>query len=260
MNQVHKLQAKLERGELCFGTHCYTADPDFYEICGMLGYDYVWIDSEHASITFPLLKNAIIATNAGGISAIVRVADHQMCNVKPVLESGADGVVFPMVNTAEQAKQCVSHCVYPPKGTRGYGPIRAQDYNVMPLDVYLEKAEKRVLKLMQCEHVESVRNLDAILEVEGVDGIICGLMDLSGSIGKLGQLNDPEVMELAQTIIDKCKAHGKPFGLSTGMDRNVIKFWISQGATLLSAGNPLDCFRLMSNDLVKFARDIEKSR
>ena len=260
MNKIEKIHAKLEKGELCFGTHCSTTELEFYEMCGLLGYDYVWIDSEHAAVTFPMLKNAIIATNAGGACAIVRVPDHQMCNVKPVVECGPDGVIFPMVNTAEQARQCVNHCVYPPKGTRGFGPLRALDYGTLPLDEYIAKSEKSMLKLMQCEHVESVKNLDAILEVEGVDGIICGPMDLSASVGKMGNYYDPEVMEMMQTIIDKCKSHGKPFGLSIGVDMKLIKFWIEQGASFLSMGTPLDYFREMSKDVIKQARAIEAQR
>ena len=260
MNNIEKLRAKMENHELCFGTHCSNTELDFYEMCGFLGYDYVWIDSEHAAVTFPMLKNAIIATNAGGASAFVRVPDHQMCNAKPVLECGPDGIIFPMVNTAEEARKCVSICTYPMKGTRGFGPLRALDYGTMPLDKYIEKSERSLLKLMQCEHVESVRNLDEILEVEGVDGIICGPMDLSASIGKMGNYFDPEVMALMQQIIDKCKAHGKPFGLSIGVDMNLVAFWIEQGASFLSMGTPLDYFREMSKDYIKQARHLEEQR
>lgn len=260
MNLIEKIHGKLERHELNFGTHCSTTELEFYEMCGLLGYDYVWIDSEHASVTYPMLKNAIIATNAGGACAIVRVPDHQMCNCKPVLECGPDGIIFPMVNTAEQAKQCVNHCMYPPKGTRGFGPLRALDYGMLPLKDYIEKADRSLLKIMQCEHVESVKNLDAILEVEGVDAIICGPMDLSASVGKMGDYYDEEVMGLMQTIIDKCKAHNKPFGLSIGNDMKLIQFWIEQGASFLSMGTPQDYFREMSKDVIAQARKFEAER
>ena len=260
MNNVKNIWNKLEKGELNFGTHCSNTELDFYEMCGLLGYDYVWIDNEHAGMTQPMIKNAIIATNAGGASAFVRVPDHQMCNIKPIVECGPDGVIFPMVNTAEQARQCVAHCTYPLKGTRGFGPLRALDYGTMSLTDYIATVDKSMLKLMQCEHVESVRNLDEILEVEGVDGIICGPMDLSASVGKMGDYFDPEVMALMQTIIDKCKAHKVPFGLSIGVDMKLIRFWIQQGASFLSMGTPLDYFREMSKDVIRQARAIEAER
>ena len=261
MNNIWKIREKLEKGELCFGTHCSTTDLDFYEMCGPLGYDYIWIDNEHAGMTQPMIKNGIIATNAGGAAAFVRVPSHEMAHIKPVIECGPDGVIFPMVNTAEQARQCVSICTYPPKGTRGFGPLRGIDYGLKSLDEYLETVDASMLKLMQCEHVESVNNLDEILEVPGVDAIVCGPMDLSVSINKHGQFADPEVRALMQVIIDKCKAHKKPFGLSFGgKDMDLIQFWMEQGASFLSMGGPQDYFRMMSQDIIGQVRGMKADK
>lgn len=260
MNNIFKIRDKLAKGALCFGTHCSTTDADFYEMCGLLGYDYVWIDNEHAGMTQPMIKNAIIATNAGGCCALVRVPDHQMAHVKPVIECGPDGVIFPMVNTAEEAAHCVSICTYPPKGIRGFGPLRAIDYGTRSFQEYVETVDRSFLKIMQCEHAESVKNLDAILDVPGVDAVICGPMDLSASVGKMGNYFDPEVLGLMQTIIDKCKAHNKPFGLSIGVDMELIKFWLDRGASFLSMGTPQDYFREMSKTVIQQARAIEAQR
>ena len=260
MNNIAKIRANLEKGALSFGTHCSTTDLDFYEMCGLLGYDYIWIDNEHAGMTQPMIKNAIIATNAGGCSAFVRVPDHEMAHIKPVIECGPDGVIFPMVNTAEQARKCVSICTYPPKGIRGFGPLRAIDYGMKDFDEYVVTVDQSFLKIMQCEHVEAVNNLDEILQVPGVDAIICGPMDLSASAGKMGKYFEPEVLGLMQTIIDKCKAHNKPFGLSIGVDMELIKFWLDQGASFLSMGTPQDYFREMSRDIIKQARAVEAQR
>ena len=258
MNNIFKIRDKLAKGALCFGTHCSTTDADFYEMCGLLGYDYVWIDNEHAGMTQPMIKNAIIATNAGGCCALVRVPDHQMAHVKPVIECGPDGVIFPMVNTAEEAAHCGSICTYPPKGIRGFGPLRAIDYGTRSFEEYVETVDRSFLKIMQCEHVESVKNLDAILDVPGVDAIICGPMDLSVSAGHTAQFAHPEVRALMQTIIDKCKAHNKPFGLSFGgLDLDVVKFFLLQGASFLSLGTPQDYFREMSLDIVGQVRTMQ---
>ena len=261
MNNIDRIRKKLAAGELCFGTHCSTTDADFYEMCGLLDYDYVWIDNEHAGMTQPMIKNAIIATNAGGSCALVRVPDHQMAHVKPVIECGPDGVIFPMVNTAEEAAHCVAICTYPPKGIRGFGPLRAIDYGTKSFEEYVTTVDESFLKLMQCEHVESVKNLDAILEVPGVDAIICGPMDLSVSAGLTAQFGHPEVRALMQTIIDKCKAHNKPFGLSFGgLDMDLINFFLEQGASFLSLGTPQDYFREMSRDVVKQVRAMQTAR
>ena len=260
MNNIARVRKKLAAGELSFGTHCSTTDADFYEMCGLMGYDYVWIDNEHAGMTQPMIKNAIIATNAGGACAFVRVPDHQMAHIKPVLEVGPDGLIFPMVNTAKQARDIVSICTYPPKGTRGFGPLRAVDYNLMGWDEYLRVVNSRTLLLMQCETVEAVNNLDEILEVEGVDAIICGPMDLSASAGKTGNFKDPVMIGLFETIIAKCKAHGKPYGLSIGMDRDLVAFWAERGASFLSVGTPQDYFRELSLEMIQNVRAIEARR
>lgn len=260
MKHISKIRTKLENGALCFGTHCSATDADFYEMCGLLDYDYVWIDNEHAGMTQPMIKNAIIATNAGGACAFVRVPDHEMAHIKPVLECGPDGIIFPMVNTAEQAQKCVSICTYPPKGTRGFGPLRGIDYGMKPLEEYIAAADQSLLKIMQCEHIEAVQNLDEILQVPGVDAIICGPMDLSASVGKMGNYYDPEVLDLMQTIIGKCKAHRTPFGLSIGLDLKLVQYWIEQGASFLSMGTPQDYFREMSKDVVRQARAMEQAR
>ena len=76
MNNIARIRENLASGKLNFGTHCSTTDVDFYEMCGLLGYDYIWIDNEHAGMTQPMIKNAIVATNAGGSCAFVRVPDH----------------------------------------------------------------------------------------------------------------------------------------------------------------------------------------
>ena len=241
------------RGEgFAFGTHCWSADATLYEICGKLGYDYVWIDNEHGGMTLPMIHTGIIATQASGAAAIVRVPGHGVEDVKPVLEMDPQGIVFPMVNAPEEAEICAKHCKYPPFGTRSFGPLRANNYGLMPLDEYVEVSKSSVLCMTQCEHVKSVACLDEILEVPGVDVIICGPMDLSASMGKLGKLEDPEVVDAMNTIIRKCKAAKKPFGLSVGGGRWALaKYWLESGASFVSVASVYDYFFAGSQALLK---------
>lgn len=233
-----------------FGTHCWSSDTGLYEMCGKLGYDYVWIDNEHGGMTYPMICSGICAVNAGGSAAIVRVPGHEMEDVKPVLEMGPQGVVFPMVNTAEQAEKVVRNCLYPPKGIRSWGPLRGIDYYETNMEEYLHKTERETLRFLQCEHVQSVRNLGAILEVPGVDVIICGPNDLSGSVGKLGRIQDPEVTDLMNTIIKTCREAKKPFGVSVGNNWPLAKFWLEQGASFVSAASVYDYFSAMSHQVL----------
>lgn len=243
-------QAKEGKG-FAFGTHCWSGDPALYEICGHLGYDYVWIDNEHGGMTLPMIYSGIVATNAAGAAAIVRVPGHCAEDVKPVLEIGPQGIVFPMVNSAEQALACVRHCHYPPRGTRSYGPLRAAKYYEDTLDEYILQAGHSILCFVQCEHVDSVRNLDEIIRVPGVDVIICGPMDLSSSAGKLGRLTDPEIVGYMDTIIKKCRAIGKPFGISVGNNWPLAKYWLENGASFVSVASVFDYFSKCSHEVLE---------
>ncbi len=244
---------------LAFGTHCWSADITLYEICGHLGYDYVWIDNEHGGMTLPMIQNGIVAANASGAAAIVRVPGHGVEDVKPVLEMGPQGIVFPMVNSPEAAEKCARHCKYPPFGTRSYGPLRASKYHQMSLETYLSDTEKNTLCFIQCEHIDSVACLDEILEVPGVDVIICGPMDLSASAGKLGQLTDHEIVHYMDTIICKCKQHGKAFGVSMGDNRAIAQYWIENGANYVSIGSVFDYFSRCSHEMLNMVADWKKT-
>ena len=90
-----------------FGTHCWSADPSLYEICGRLGYDYVWIDNEHGGMSHPMIASGIISANASNCAAIVRVPGHCMEDVKPILEMGPTGIIFPMIFTKEDVELAV---------------------------------------------------------------------------------------------------------------------------------------------------------
>ena len=259
MKYINDLRKKINEGRLNFGTHCSCTDLSFYELCGQMDYDFVWIDAEHGAMSNPMIINAILAVNAGEKAAIVRVVDHSVGNIKPVLEYGPDGIIFPLVNTAEEARRCVEICKYPPEGIRGYGPRRSQWYGGMSDADYFKQANDSILLLMQCERKEAVDNLDEILDVPGVDGIICGLNDLSASIGKFGQAYDPEMTELMETIIEKCKKAGKPYGASIGVDYKMAKFWIERGASFLSMGFPQDYFMAMGREVIGNVRDIENT-
>jgi 2-keto-3-deoxy-L-rhamnonate aldolase RhmA len=254
MMNLTRIKSAMEEGRVALGTHCSSEDIGLYEMCGPLGYDYVWIDNEHAGITGPIIRNGIVGANAGGCAAFVRIRWNEPSLVKPVLEMGPDGIIFPMINSPEEAEMAVKSCLYPPQGIRGFGPLRAINYSADPdltIEKYAETANKSIMKIIQAEHCRGVENLSKILEVPGIDLVICGPMDLSASVGKLGKLKDPEVVSLMQKIIDTCKAAKVPYGLSIGYDMDLIKFWIDREASFVSVGTAYDYFRIMSLKVLK---------
>ena len=236
MGNLQRIKSKISQGEPVIGVHARSCDSELIEMMAAAGNDFVWIEGEHSSLDKQNFKMHIIAAQARGAAAFVRVPWNDPVLVKPILELGPDGIVFPMICSAAEAKRAVESCFYPPKGVRGFGPQRAMNFGMMTTADYLAQVDDSIWKIIQIEHVDAVNNLDEILEVQGVDAIVVGMMDLSGSVGKLGQLDSPEVMALMDTIAVKAARHDVPLGVSMSYNPEKIKYWIDKGIKWISAG------------------------
>ena len=136
----------------------------------------------------------------------------------------------------EDAKLAIASCTYPPAGIRGYGPLRALEYGRLTQMDYVDRVNKHMLRILQLEHIDMVRDLDAILDVEGIDAFIVGPNDLSGSVGLMGRPTAPEMQPIYDEIGRKLTAAGMPFGVSVGYDPVVLQQWMDRGAQMLFAG------------------------
>lgn len=237
MSTLSDIRRKIAARELVIGTHVSLLDPAISELMGCLGFDFVWVDTEHSAIDRGVLQQHLVAAQAGGAAAFVRIPWNDPVLAKPVLEMGPAGIVFPMVCTAEQAKAAVAACLYPPAGQRGYGPRRAIRYGTEPMDRYLREAAGSFWRIVQIEHVDAVANLEAIVGVEGVDAIVVGPNDLSGSVGRLGQTEHPEVVRLCERIAEVAKRRGIPFGVSLGDHPEAVRSWIDRGVDWIASGS-----------------------
>lgn len=254
---MNKLRAKLARGEKALGTHIQLNDSFTTELIAELGFDYFWIDTEHTTLSLEQVDKHLIAARAGGVSAIVRVPWNDAVRLKPILEMGPDGVVIPMVNSYEEALYAVRSCMYPPKGTRGYGPKHAALYGLMPLDEYMATVDESLMKMIQIEHINAVRDLDRIITIEDIDAYIIGPMDLSSSIGKIGKLDDPEVTGLFDEIITKVHSAGKPVGVSFGLcGKDEIKKWHDRGIDFISLGTETDFIIVQARNMLSDMKDV----
>lgn len=207
-------------------------DPAVPELMGILGFDFVWIDGEHGAYSNSEIQNMIISAKAGGAVSLVRIVRNDAATVKPVLEMGANGIIFPMINTAEDARDAVSYCLYPPEGVRGYGPRRANAYGRQK--DYLDRYQSQEWKIMQIEDIKGVENLDEILRVKGVDAILTGPFDLSASMGMIGQTGTDEIKEVFDKIAAKAIKAGIPFG-AFAADRRSAMEWQARGAAFIAA-------------------------
>ena len=241
-HQTHldRVTDKISRGDLVLGTVVMLADPTISEILTTCGYDFLWIDMEHTALGKPEVDRHIVAARSQGVAPFVRVPWNDPVLAKPILEMGPAAIVFPFVNTPEDAARAAGACRYPPEGVRGFGPLRANLYGALGLDEYLKTAEREPWVVVQIEHVKAVRNLDAICQVPGIDSLLVGPFDLSASVGKPGKTSDPEVVELMDEIARVSRERGMCFGaFALSTDETSIRQWLERGASWLALDTDL---------------------
>ncbi|MDR0294161.1 MAG: 4-hydroxy-3-methylbut-2-en-1-yl diphosphate synthase [Oscillospiraceae bacterium] len=256
MNKSTELLRRMKSNDLVIGTHVNLADLSIAEQMGVLGFDFVWIEGEHSPLDKQTILGHIIAARAGGAASFVRIPWNDPVLAKPILEMGPDGIIFPFIRTADEARAAVAACRYPPKGIRGFGPRRANSYGTQPAAEYLEGVDASFLRIMQIEHIDAVNNLAEILAVDGVDTIVVGPNDLSGSIGLLGQTRHPDVMALMDKIGEVCAAAKVPFGVSMGVDEVSLADWVRRGAAWIGAGNDVGYIAQAGSDAIKLIKSL----
>ncbi len=239
---IENVTKKIKEKKPVIGTHVRWSDSTVVEIMAESGIDFIWFDGEHGAITIDTMLNHVRAAQAHGVAAFYRVPWNDPVLMKPYLEIGVDAIIIPFINNAKQAELAVKSILYPPAGIRGWAPGRINNYGFMPLDEYLEKA-KKIWKIIQIEHIDAVNNIDEILEVEGIDAIIVGMYDLSGSMGMMAQMQNPKLLEKLDYVAEKCNKAGIPYGSSISYDETLIKQWFTRGAAFMTIGGDLDFVR-----------------
>jgi 2-keto-3-deoxy-L-rhamnonate aldolase RhmA len=165
---------------------------------------------------------------------VVRVPANAEVWIKRVTDLGPDGIIVPQVNSAEDAARAVRWAKYPPQGTRGVGIGRAHGYG-LGFDAYVARANDELAVIVQAEHVEAVRHIDEIARVPGVDAVLIGPYDLSGSMDKIGQVGDPEVQAQIERVRAVCQAAGMPLGVF-GAGADAVRPYLAQGYRLIAVG------------------------
>jgi 2-dehydro-3-deoxyglucarate aldolase len=206
------LRKKLRNKELTIGSWITLGHPSIAEIMARAGYEWLVVDLEHSVITIREAQELIRVIDQCGVTPLVRLSSNDSVQIKRVMDAGAHGIIVPMVNSASEAKQAVSAVRYPPEGRRGVGLARAQGYGTT-FEHYLSWVNKETVVIVQVEHGDAVKNLEAILSVEGVDGYIVGPYDLSGSLGVPGQFDHPLMLDTMDRIREVGEASGKAPGI-----------------------------------------------
>ncbi len=227
MKQIGRLKEKLARGEKGAGCWLFTGSSENAEILGGANFDAIMIDHEHGggNLSEAIHQHRAIRS-AGDSSILMRIPSNDPVAVKRALDAGMEGIMFPAVNTAAEAKAAVDACRYPPNGTRGagFGAARMALYGRDTVQ-YRAEFEQKMLIICQIETAEAVGNIEEIAAVDGVDMLFIGPFDLSGSIGKLGDFDDPEVIAQFEEARDRIKATGKWLGcISSGAEQTQQRF------------------------------------
>ena len=198
---ARRMKDKMRRGEPSIGTWLSMAHPSIAEILAMAGYDFVVIETEHTAIDVSEVFDLIIAIERHGAIPLVRLAWVDPIQAKAVLDSGAAGILVPMINSKADAELAVQMTKYPPLGVRGVGLARAQGYGEHFAE-YVQHANDDTLLLVMIESKQGVENIEEILSVPGIDGVFIGPYDMSMSYGIPGQITHPDIIAAKKRVLD----------------------------------------------------------
>ncbi len=216
----NRLKHMLKAGKKTAGAWAQLCSPTSAEILCRAGFDWILIDMEHSPADLQTLVAQLQAMGAYGVVPLVRAPWNDLVWIKRILDAGSYGVMIPSVNTRDQALAAVQACKYPPVGLRGIaGSPRAAGFG-RDTAAYLKRANDEILVILQIETPQAIENLDEIGKVPGVDALFIGPMDLSTSMGHLGNPAHPEVQAAIATVEAKAKALGMPLGtISAGWEQ-----------------------------------------
>lgn len=220
-------------GERLLGTLLSIPSGTVAEILADTGFDWLFLDAEHGPLEVTELQTILQAVSRR-IACLVRVPSQNEIPIKRALDLGAAGIIVPQVNTASEAERIVQLSRYAPLGARGVGIARASGYG-LKLQPYIASANDTTTLIMQAEDIRAVENIEAIVKVPGVDGVLVGPYDLSASMGLMGQIDHPEVVAAIDRVTDVCQAANMKLGIF-GVTSDSILPYRDRGFTLLVAG------------------------
>jgi len=230
---IHQFRQRLKSGELLIGPMVTLSSPEVVEILTGVGFDWLFIDAEHGAFATRDIQT-LLQSAGPHMPGVVRLAMSDEVAIKKALDVGAAGIIAPMVNSAEQAEQVVRLAKYAPLGSRGVGLSRAHGYGLKFQD-YVDTANEHVAVIVQAEHIEAVEQMEAIVQVAGVDAVLIGPYDLSASLGRIGQVTHPSVTGAIDHVTHTCRQAGVRLGIF-GLSVAAVKPYIERGYTLIVAG------------------------
>jgi len=255
---------ELRSGQVKMGLFVNSHSTTVAEQISHLGFDWLLVDMQHGPMTTENLSTMLCAIASGGAKSMVRVSGFDdRSGMQQALDLGADGILVPYINNAEEAAHAVSCCRYPTAGTRSvYFPQRST--NKKGLLGYVGNANKNVIIALQIETADSIKNMDSISATEGVDMLFLGQNDLCMSMGLFEKYEfpkmyfSPELQQATEKMITACRRNNKILGLFLfGTDR--VAEFIKKGFVFISIGNDLHLILTQAQTHMKTLKDIAKA-
>jgi 4-hydroxy-2-oxoheptanedioate aldolase len=231
----NQFKTALRRGATSFGLWVGLTDTVAVEICAGAGLDWLVLDGEHAPNDVQSLLRGLQALAAYPVCGIVRIPCADVAMMKRVLDIGAQTVVVPMIDTADQAREMVRAVRYPPHGVRGIGTALARAARWNRVSDYYQRANEENCLIVQIESQRGLDNIEAIAAIDGVDALFIGPSDLAASLGHLGDSSHHEVRAAIRNAFERIRASGKGCG-SLAVEESVAREYLSQGCQFLAVG------------------------
>lgn len=252
MNRLHKAMSQVS-GRPLFGAALYFYDPVFLEIAGHMGFDVIWIEMEHAGITFAEAADLCRMARGTGMLSMIRIPDARRESVLKAAECGPDMLDVPMIERPEQMADLVRYARFAPQGARGFFSVsRAVNYGLVDnVPAAQQQLNVELGLLAQIETSEGVHRIEELASVPGVD-LFIGPADLAASLGYPGQTSHPKLMEAAETIIRAARMHGKKVATACGPAE--FGQWIRMGVDLLFCTNDIVALKVGAAAAMNAAR------
>jgi 2-dehydro-3-deoxyglucarate aldolase len=236
---LSRLKSKLQARDVVFGSWVSFSHPSITEIFVDQDFDFHAIDMEHTTISLEQAQRIIAASQASGIPCLPRPDSFDSSAIKPLLDSGADGLIVPLIQNETECNFTSNQIKFPPLGTRSFGVNRAHGYGRI-FDNYLRTWNENSVYIAQIETKQGVMNIDSILQNENLDGVMIGPYDLSGSLGVPGKLNHPSLIEAERLTIEACQKYGKACGTQVAnFSAESVEVSLSKGYTFIVASSDL---------------------
>ena len=250
--RINTVKQALAAGKVQIGTgFAQLRSPDVARILAAAGFHWTFIDTEHGGFDLETVQDLCRAAIPAGLSPIVRVADLQYSLIARALDVGAQGIIFPRVESPELLAKAVSWTKFPPAGIRGFGlTAHFIDYKKATIAQMIEHENANTMVVLQIETKTAVDLRDDLLSVPGIDAVMVGPVDLSISLGVPGDFQHPLMVEAMEKIRDSCVSHGVAPGTQT-RTLPLAKFWRERGMRFLGCGSETGMLFEKASELVR---------